>query len=248
MVVSFMEYLARRHSVPGALVHAANNKDNTNHHHDSLLYVYPNNTVASISLVVHWESGVHPREDLTLWEPARGPMIQGSECMYVLELPQVEENGNDDHDTTPATVYLEYAYNERRSYNAQSNCLNYNARADDPYHYQTKPKTKFSDWNNDRHYDRYYGSGEVEEEVEEEEDEEEEEEEERGEGVSEGEEEDEDEEDDEEADEEEEEDEEEEPNEWQKRLYQSYAQNRGEGEAATTDTRDTPRHSVKDEF
>jgi len=127
IIATFNEYLARTFSLEGAITY----QHRTSKRRERLM-IQPNNTVSSISLVIHTEQGLPP-DDFSLnpdnwWtEPARQPnnILKGSDCMFVMTLPKSKDRTQ--------YIKINYIYNPDRAYDIQSGCNRYDDK-DDKYH------------------------------------------------------------------------------------------------------------------
>jgi len=116
ILTTFMEHLARTYSAEGAIEYLAAEDEMTG----ESLKIHPNNTLASISLVMHQEHGQGPpRPDLHWWnEPARLPTVKHSECLYYWKFPKRRNRIQ--------YKYMNYEYNDEDELNAQTGCWKYN--------------------------------------------------------------------------------------------------------------------------
>eukprot|EP00547_Thalassionema_nitzschioides_P015311 CAMPEP_0194231924 /NCGR_PEP_ID=MMETSP0158-20130606/483_1 /TAXON_ID=33649 /ORGANISM="Thalassionema nitzschioides, Strain L26-B" /LENGTH=832 /DNA_ID=CAMNT_0038964615 /DNA_START=37 /DNA_END=2532 /DNA_ORIENTATION=+ len=124
ILTTFMEHLARTYSAEGAIEYEGAKDDKLQ---GERLKIHSNNTIASISLVMHQETGQGPpRPDLDWWtQPARLSTVKHSECLYYWKFPKRRNKIQ--------YKYMSYEYDEEDDLDAQTGCWKYNA-TDTEYH------------------------------------------------------------------------------------------------------------------
>jgi len=130
ILTTFMEHLARTYSPEGSIEYDEE---------EGRLVIYPNNTLLSISVMMHNEIGEEPPEIIpssgyNWWtQPVQRSTTKHSECLYYWKFVEESSSPADNNTIQYYYKYMDYEFDENVDLDTQTGCRYYN-HDDTPHH------------------------------------------------------------------------------------------------------------------